>query len=140
MPEHNGLHGKLMTVGEAVTRFVHDGDQVCVGGFTINRNPMAVTYEIARRRVTFEYILIDGVNDTPEHARRLLAISRSIPSKVNLILFNEYPGSPFRRSSDEAVETFQRILFDGNVTAFIRKSKGSDILAACGQLASAPRN
>ena len=51
MPEHNGLDGKLMTVGEAVGRFVHDGDQVCVGGFTINRNPMAMTYEIARRRV-----------------------------------------------------------------------------------------
>ena len=45
MAEHNGLDGKLMTVGEAVERFVHDGDQVCVGGFTINRNPMAVTYE-----------------------------------------------------------------------------------------------
>ncbi len=95
---------------------------------------------VARRRVTFEYILIHGLNDTPDHARRLLAIARSIPSKVNLIAFNEYPGSPFRRSSDEAVETFQRILFDGNVTAFIRKSKGSDILAACGQLASTPRN
>jgi len=51
MPEHNGLDGKLMTVGEAVGRFVHDGDQICVGGFTINRNPMAVVYEIARRRI-----------------------------------------------------------------------------------------
>ena len=51
MAEHNGLDGKLMTLGEAVERFVHDGDQICVGGFTITRNPMAAAYEIARRRV-----------------------------------------------------------------------------------------
>ena len=51
MAEHNGLDGKLMTVGDAVERFVHDGDQICVGGFTITRNPMAVAYEIARRRI-----------------------------------------------------------------------------------------
>ncbi len=95
--------------------------------------------KIARRRITFEYILIDGVNDSPDQARRLLSIARSVPSKVNLIAFNEYPGSPFRRSPDKVIENFQRILFDGNVTAFIRRSKGSDILAACGQLASLPR-
>jgi 23S rRNA (adenine2503-C2)-methyltransferase len=91
---------------------------------------------LARRRITFEYILIRGVNDSPEHARKLLGIARSIPSKVNLIALNEYEGSPFRRPDDETIDTFQRILFDGNVTAFIRKSKGTDILAACGQLAS----
>ena len=51
MAEHNGLGGKLMTVGEAAARFIHDGDQICVGGFTITRNPMALAYEIARRRV-----------------------------------------------------------------------------------------
>jgi 23S rRNA (adenine2503-C2)-methyltransferase len=94
---------------------------------------------LARRRITFEYILIRGVNDSPEHARKLLGIARSIPSKVNLIALNEYEGSPFRRPDDETIDTFQRILFDGNVTAFIRKSKGTDILAACGQLASLTR-
>jgi 23S rRNA (adenine2503-C2)-methyltransferase len=92
--------------------------------------------KITRRRVTFEYILIDGVNDSPEHARKLLALARSVPSKINLIAFNEFEGSPFRRPSDEKIEVFQRILFEGNVTVMLRKSKGTDILAACGQLAS----
>jgi len=91
---------------------------------------------ITRRRITFEYILMDGVNDSPEDARNLLAIARSVPSKVNLIAFNEYEGAPFRKPSDERIETFQRILFEGNVTAILRRSKGGDILAACGQLAA----
>jgi 23S rRNA (adenine2503-C2)-methyltransferase len=91
---------------------------------------------LTRRRVTFEYILIEGVNDSPEHARNLLRIARSVPSKVNLIALNEYDGSGFRRPGDGVIENFQKILFDGNVTAFLRRSKGGDILAACGQLAS----
>lgn len=91
---------------------------------------------ITRRRITFEYILMDGVNDSPEDARRLLAIARSIPSKINLIGYNEYEGSPFKRPSDSKIEAFQKILFDGNVTALLRKSRGTDILAACGQLAA----
>ena len=89
-----------------------------------------------KRRVTFEYILIDGVNDSPGHAKKLLAITRKIPCKINLICFNEFGNSPFKRPSKEKIEAFQKILFDGNVTAFVRKSKGTDILAACGQLAS----
>jgi len=91
---------------------------------------------ITRRRITFEYILMDGVNDSPEDARRLLAIARRIPSKINLIGYNEYEGSPFKRPSDRKIEAFQKILFDGNVTALLRKSRGTDILAACGQLAA----
>ena len=88
------------------------------------------------RRITFEYILIDGVNDSPAHARRLVALARRIPSKVNLIGFNEFEGSPYRRSSGAAMEAFQRILFDSNIMGLIRKSRGDDILAACGQLAT----
>ncbi|MDP2982582.1 MAG: 23S rRNA (adenine(2503)-C(2))-methyltransferase RlmN [Candidatus Latescibacter sp.] len=91
---------------------------------------------ITRRRITFEYILMDGVNDSPEDARRLLAIARRIPSKINIIGYNEYEGSPFKRPSDRKIEAFQKILFDGNVTALLRKSRGTDILAACGQLAA----
>lgn len=91
---------------------------------------------ITGRRVTFEYILMDGINDSPEHARKLLAIARTVPSKINLIAFNEFEGSPFNRPPDSAIERFQAILFDGNITAMMRKSKGTDILAACGQLAS----
>ena len=90
---------------------------------------------LTKRRVTFEYILIDGVNDSPEHARKLLRIARSMPSKINLLGFNEYDESPYKRSSAKNIEVFQQILFDGHVTALLRKSKGEDILAACGQLA-----
>jgi len=95
---------------------------------------------ITKRRVTLEYILIDGVNDSPEHAKKLLSIARRIPSKINLIAFNEFENCPLRRPSDERIDSFQRILFEGNVTAMLRKSKGTDILAACGQLASHPDN
>ena len=88
------------------------------------------------RRITFEYILIRGINDSPGHARMLAAVARRIPSKVNLIALNTFAGCNFERPSDETVESFQRILVDRNVTALIRKSKGGEILAACGQLAS----
>lgn len=87
-----------------------------------------------RRRITFEYVLLQGINDTPDDARRLIKILKGIPCKVNLIPFNPYPGAPYRRPSDEEVEQFQRIVLGGNITALIRKSKGQDILAACGQL------
>lgn len=91
---------------------------------------------LTKRRVTFEYILLAGVNDSQEDARGLLAIVRRIPSKVNLIAYNEFDGSPFRRPAEARIESFQQILFDGNVTAILRRSKGTDILAACGQLAA----
>ena len=92
-------------------------------------------HNATKRRVTFEYILIDGVNDSPRHAKQLLDICRRVPSKVNLIAFNEFEGCSYRQPGEGLIEEFQRILFAGNVTAMIRKSKGSDILAACGQLA-----
>jgi 23S rRNA (adenine2503-C2)-methyltransferase len=92
--------------------------------------------ETTGRRVTFEYILMRGVNDTPTHALELAHIAKSLPSKINLIVFNEHEESPFKRPSDDTVETFQKILLDRNLTAMLRKSKGTDILAACGQLAA----
>ena len=94
---------------------------------------------LTKRRVTFEYILINDVNDSLECATKLLSIARRIPSKVNLIAFNEFDGCPYKKPSDKTIETFQKILFEGNVTALIRKSRGEDILAACGQLASSSR-
>jgi len=87
-----------------------------------------------RRRITFEYVMLQGLNDTQDDARRLIRILKGIPSKVNLIPFNPYPGSEYRRPSDEEIERFQKIVLGRNVTALIRKSKGQDILAACGQL------
>jgi 23S rRNA (adenine2503-C2)-methyltransferase len=89
-----------------------------------------------RRRIFFEYVLLKGVNDSPEDAKRLVKLVRGIRCKINLIPFNEFPGSLFRQPEDESVLQFQTILLSANLTAFIRKSKGRDILAACGQLAA----
>lgn len=87
-----------------------------------------------RERITFEYLLLGGVNDSLEHAGALARIVGSMKGKLNLILYNEVPGLPFRTPSPENVEKFQRFLCDRNITAIIRKSKGADIAAACGQL------
>ncbi|MEK6673054.1 MAG: 23S rRNA (adenine(2503)-C(2))-methyltransferase RlmN [Nitrospirota bacterium] len=86
------------------------------------------------RRITFEYVMLKDINDKLEDAERLVKLLRGIPSKVNLIPFNPYEGSGFRRPDDASVLRFQDLLIKGNLTAIIRKSKGQDILAACGQL------
>ncbi len=85
-------------------------------------------------RITFEYILMAGVNDQPDHAKALVRLLSQLPAKINLIPFNEHPASPFRRPGQAAVEAFQRRLLHANLTAFVRRSMGADILAACGQL------
>jgi 23S rRNA (adenine2503-C2)-methyltransferase len=87
-----------------------------------------------RRRITFEYVMLGGINDSAGDAKRLITLLKGIPSKVNLIPFNPYRGCEFRRPSDEKMLIFQKILLDAHITALIRKSKGQDILAACGQL------
>ncbi|MBI5140870.1 MAG: 23S rRNA (adenine(2503)-C(2))-methyltransferase RlmN [Nitrospirae bacterium] len=86
------------------------------------------------RRITFEYVMLRGVNDTEADARRLIGLIKGLPSKVNLIPFNPFPGARFERPVDADVERFQSILAAGGVSAPIRKSKGRDIAAACGQL------
>ncbi len=87
-----------------------------------------------RRMLTFEYILMAGVNDSPEDARQVAELLRGIRCKLNLIAFNEFPGSPFRTPAPEAVSAFQQVLLDHHYTAILRASRGRDILAACGQL------
>jgi 23S rRNA (adenine2503-C2)-methyltransferase len=89
-----------------------------------------------RRRITFEYVMMDSLNDTEEDAERLVRIARQVPSKVNLIPFNGFEGSGFTPPPDERVKRFQKILQNAGVTALVRKSKGTDILAACGQLSA----
>ena len=86
------------------------------------------------RRITFEYVLIEGKNDFPEDAHRLVRLLKGIRCKINLIPLNPYPGSALKRPSDKRVLEFQKILLQKNVRALIRESKGQDILAACGQL------
>jgi len=93
------------------------------------------------RRITFEYILLKGVNDSAEDARRLARLLHPVRAKLNLIPFNAYEGGPFEEPSEAVVRQFQEILLQRRYTAVIRRSKGRDISAACGQLrgrASAP--
>jgi 23S rRNA (adenine2503-C2)-methyltransferase len=87
-----------------------------------------------RDRVTFEYVMLAGVNDSPADARRLVRLLGQLRAKVNLIFFNPFPDAPFAPSPRAAVEGFQAILRQGNLTATIRESRGQDIAAACGQL------
>jgi len=86
------------------------------------------------RNVTFEYVMLDGVNDRPAHARELVALLRGRPAKLNLIPFNSFPGTQYRRSSEAAIEGFRDVLLKGGVIATIRRTRGDDIDAACGQL------
>jgi 23S rRNA (adenine2503-C2)-methyltransferase len=87
-----------------------------------------------RKKVMFEYLVIKDVNDDINAAKKLVKLLNGIPSKVNLIYFNPYPGSEFKRPDDETMKKFQKYLLDKGIICTIRKSKGMDISAACGQL------
>jgi 23S rRNA (adenine2503-C2)-methyltransferase len=88
------------------------------------------------RRITFEYVMLRGVNDSPSEARELVRLLRGIPAKVNLIPFNPWPGAPFECSTDAAIAAFSDIVFAAGYSAPVRTPRGRDILAACGQLKS----
>ncbi|MDR2220977.1 MAG: 23S rRNA (adenine(2503)-C(2))-methyltransferase RlmN [Methylobacillus sp.] len=85
--------------------------------------------------VTFEYVMLEGVNDSEKHARELIALTRDVPCKFNLIPFNPFPQAPYRRSSSEAVRRFRDVLMQADIVTTTRKVRGDDIAAACGQLA-----
>ena len=87
-----------------------------------------------RRRVTFEYVMLDGINDRPQHARELVRLLVKVPSKVNLIPFNPFPNTQYQRSSEAAINRFRDILMKAGLTTITRKTRGDDIDAACGQL------
>lgn len=87
-----------------------------------------------RRKITFEYVMLGGINDTLEDAKRLLKLISDIPNKVNLIPFNEHEGCGFRSPTQASIDEFHKYLIDRNVTVITRDSRGSDISAACGQL------
>jgi len=88
-------------------------------------------------RITFEYVMLDGVNDSKEDALRLVELLRGIPAKVNLIPFNEWPGAPYKRSSGNRIHAFADIIHNAGYASPIRTPRGEDIMAACGQLKSA---
>lgn len=87
-----------------------------------------------RRRITWEYVMIDGVNDSIAHAKRLMRLLEGIPSKLNLIPFNPFPGTDFRTSPPERVEEFRQRILRSGIVAITRKTRGEEIAAACGQL------
>lgn len=87
------------------------------------------------RRITFEYVMLEGVNDRPEDAHALIDLLKDVPSKINLIPFNPFPEARFRRSSPSAIDRFRQTLMDAGFTVVTRRTRGDDIDAACGQLA-----
>lgn len=111
----------------------------------INRKyPIAELMEACReyhalvpsRHIMFEYVMLAGVNDSPEDAKKLVQLLKGIPSKVNLIPFNPWPGAPYQCSSNNRIHAFGRILMAAGIATPIRKTRGEDIMAACGQLKS----
>ncbi len=97
------------------------------------------TYPAANnaRRITWEYVMLDGINDSPAEARELVRLIRGIPSKVNLIPFNPWPGAPYACSKPEAIRKFAEIVNDAGYSSPVRTPRGQDIMAACGQLKTA---
>ncbi len=88
-------------------------------------------------RITFEYVMLKGVNDSDEDALRLVQLIKGIPAKINLIPFNEWPGAPYERSSNNRIRAFSDIVYNAGYSSPVRKPRGEDIMAACGQLKSA---
>jgi 23S rRNA (adenine2503-C2)-methyltransferase len=89
------------------------------------------------RRITFEYVMLDGVNDSPADARELVRLLKGIPAKINLIPFNPWPGAPYETSPEAAIARFADIVHEGGLVGTVRTPRGRDIGAACGQLKSA---
>ena len=88
------------------------------------------------RRITFEYVMLKGVNDSPAEARELVRLLKGIPAKINLIPFNPWPGSAYECSDWDTIERFSDIVFNAGYASPVRTPRGRDILAACGQLKS----
>ncbi len=88
-------------------------------------------------RITFEYVMLDGINDSDADAHRLIKLIEGIPAKINLIPFNEWPGAPYKRSSNNRIRRFADIIYNAGYASPVRKPRGEDIMAACGQLKSA---
>ena len=135
----SGLGVNLAVSLNAATDLVRDKVMPINRKFPLKELKAALkAYPLApRKRITIEYVLLRGVNDSPGDAAALAKLLKGVKCKINLIPFNEHPGSEFKRPDEETVLAFQEILRHANFTAFIRASRGADILAACGQLRAA---
>jgi len=144
-----GLASKLDDLGQAVTVNLAVSLNAADNETRNKLMPINRTYPIemllsacrrfplpSRRMITFEYVLIAGVNDRPADAEHLAKLLRPLRAKINLIPFNPYEGCDFEKPSENAILTFQKVLMDRHYTAIVRHSKGVDIGAACGQLGS----
>jgi 23S rRNA (adenine2503-C2)-methyltransferase len=87
-----------------------------------------------RRYVTIEYVMLAGINDQPEHAKQLIALLKNIPAKVNLIPFNPFPNTIYKRSDETTINQFREMLMAAGINCITRKTRGEEIDAACGQL------
>lgn len=119
---------------EACKRYTDSSQGLAVAGVKWQRRGSP------RDFVTFEYIMLAGVNDQLEHARELISATRGVPCKFNLIPFNPFNDSGFNRSSERAIRQFQKILIDAGLVTTVRKTRGDDIAGACGQLAGQVEN
>jgi len=133
--------GKDICINLAVSLNAHDNETRSKLMPINKKYPLEVLLEACkkypmpgRRLLTFEYILMDGINASVRDAKKLAALLKDQRCKLNLIAFNEYPGSPFASPSPRTVEAFQKTLIDSHYTTMLRASRGGDILAACGQL------
>lgn len=128
---------KLAISLNATTNPVRDDVMPINKKFPIERllEACSKTHLPKRNRITFEYVMLHGVNDTLEDAHRMVKMLRSLKAKINLIPFNEFPESFYKRPPDEWIFKFQKVLLDAGYVANIRRSRGRDILGACGQLA-----
>lgn len=109
-------------------------DRWNIADFLASVNRYIATSNANRGRVTVEYVLLDHVNDDMDHARQLAALLKNTPSKINLIPFNPYPGSPYKKPSNSRIDRFMKTLMEYDFTVTVRKTRGDDIDAACGQL------
>ena len=145
-----GIHKLRDTIDVALAVSLHAPvDELRTSLVPLNRKyPIAELMQACRdyvsekhkRSVTFEYTLMNGINDHPEHAQQLVKILRTVPSKLNLIPFNPFPGTRYKCSSADKIRKFQKIVMAGGLIATVRKTRGEDIDAACGQLVGRVRD
>jgi len=141
IPQIKRLGESGLNINLAISLNASADEQRCMIMPINNRYPLPKLLEVCkkyplkkRRMLSFEYVLIKGLNDSPEDAVRVTKLLRGIRCKINLLPFNEFPGSQYKRPLEESVLKFQEVLVNHHFSVFIRKSRGADILAACGQL------
>src|SRR3989304_10562901 len=141
IPQIKRLGESGLNINLAISLNASADEQRCIIMPINNRYPLPKLLEVCkkyplkkRRMLSFEYVLIKGLNDSPEDAVRVTKLLRGIRCKINLLPFNEFPGSQYKRPLEESVLKFQEVLVNHHFSVFIRKSRGADILAACGQL------